>query len=492
MALSRIFQQAQQTPDKTAVVHDGVAVSYAQFAHRIDACRWYFAQQDLPPGTVAVIDVQNLLDAWVCGFALRGLGFTTAAVKDSGEVGKLGIGNIGCVVTVASGNRPAAARESAAHPWRALRMPADIGSADSRGPIVEWHETTIPGGHIMMTSGTTGAYKKVVRNAAVEALALPLHAEINDISEGSVVYIGNFGLWTAGGYRWPLITWSVGGTVVIHQGPDMHAPMIRHDMTHVFATPGTLPALMRASSGTLRRNDATRLLVTGGVMPRSMLAAAKRHLTNRVYSALASTEALTVAVTPLDQPDDLNWHRIHPSREVQVVDEAHNVLEPGNEGLVRVRIIDGLSGYLDDEEATRAFFRDGYFYPGDIGMFGADGRLSLRGRASDVVNVFGDKIATGPIEQALQDKLGAEGVCVVSINNAAGNDEIYVAIQTDHVLDPEEVKVAVNAELGTLKRLPVRAVFIKMLPRNEMGKIERVELKRQLAAAIADKRGRGV
>src|SRR5271169_558058 len=68
---------------------------------------------------------------------------------------------------------------------------------------------------------------------------------------------------------------------------------------------------------------------------------------------------------------------------------------------------------LDDEVATRAFFYDGYFYPGDLGMFGHDGRLSLRGRASDVINVLGDKIATDPIERALQDRLGAEGVCIL-------------------------------------------------------------------------------
>ena len=492
MAISRIFQQALRAPDKTAIIHDGVAVSYAQFARRIAACRQYFAQQDLPPGTVAIIDVQNLLDAWVIGFALRSIGLATVAVKDAGEVADLRIANIACVVTTRGEDRRTLECESADPPWRVIRMPAVTSLADSQESTGAWHETTMSGGHIMLTSGTTGRYKKVVRNAAMEALALPLHAQINDISEHSVVYVGNFGMWTAGGYRWPLITWSVGATVVIHQKPDMHEPLVRHDMTHVFATPGTLPALLHASNGTLRRNDATRLLVTGGMMPRALLTAVKRILTRRVYSALASTEALTVAVTPIEQPDDLNWHRIHPSREVQVVDEAHNVLAPGNEGLVRIRIIDGLHGYLDDEAATRAFFRDGYFYPGDLGMLGADGRLSLHGRASDVVNVFGDKIATGPIEQMLQDGLGAEGVCVVSLRNVAGNDEIYVAIQAGRPLDRAKVKVAVNAVLGTLKRLPARAVFIDKLPRNEMGKIERLKLKRQLTAMLADKSGRGV
>ena len=335
----------------------------------------------------------------------------------------------------------------------------------------------------MMTSGTTGAYKKVVRDAAMESLAIPLHAEINGISSRSVVYVANIGLWTAGGYRWPLITWSMGGTVVIHQAPDLHNPLARHDMTHIFTTPAMLEGLIGASKGELRRNDATRLLVTGGAMSQALLETAKRLVTCQVYSVLASTEALTLAVTPLERPDDLLWHRIHPSREVQVVDEAGTVLGPGREGLVRVCIIDGLSGYLDDEVATREFFHDGYFYPGDLGMFGDDGRLSLRGRASDVINILGDKIATHPIERALQDRLGADGVCILSIPNTEGDEEIHVLIQSSRKIDQAEIDAAGNAELRAIKRVPMRVSLIEELPRNEMGKIKRLELKRRLNPA---------
>ncbi|MEP7063350.1 MAG: class I adenylate-forming enzyme family protein [Betaproteobacteria bacterium] len=483
MVISAIIQQARQTPGKTAVVYNGVICSFTDFARRIDVAREYFAQWHLPRESVAVIDVENLADGWVFLLALRGLGVTTLAVREAEDIGKSGIRNIGCVVTSSAEQRTLPSRLGV-DVARVIRVPGSIGCADTQPAVLEIHDRTAhPGSHIMMTSGTTGAYKKILRDASVEAMAIPLHAEINAISVESVVYIANFGPWTAGGYRWPLITWSMGGTVIIHDQPDMHAPLLQHDVTHIFATPGTLGVLLGASNGALRRNDATRLLVTGGAMSQAMLAAAKRGVTRQVFSVLASTEALTLAVTPLDSPDDLHWHRIHPSREVQVVDEADNVLGRGREGLVRVRIIDGLAGYLDDEPATRAYFRDGYFYPGDIGLFGVDGRLSLRGRASDVINVLGDKIAVGPIEQALQDRLGAQGVCVLSMTTMDAGDEIVVVIQPHRPLEPAAIQVAVNAELGMVKRIPVRAVVIAKLPRNEMGKIERLVLRRQLILA---------
>ncbi|HEY5365482.1 MAG TPA: AMP-binding protein, partial [Casimicrobiaceae bacterium] len=280
MAISTIFRYAHETPDKTAVVHNDVACSYAQLAGRIEACRRHFARQDLPVGTVAVIDVECLLDAWVFGFALRSLGLTTCALRGPEAPGDLRVGTIGCVVTAAADNRPAPENTFGELPWRSVCVPSDLGLADVPIGPPEWHPAIAqPGGHIMMTSGTTGAYKRVMRSGEMETRTLPLHAEIYGMSERSVVYVSNFPLWTAGGYGWPLIAWHAGGTVIIHQGPDLHGPLLRHDITHIFATPGTLPSLLRASNGTLRRNDASRLFVTGGALSQATLAAAKRDLT---------------------------------------------------------------------------------------------------------------------------------------------------------------------------------------------------------------------
>jgi acyl-coenzyme A synthetase/AMP-(fatty) acid ligase len=481
VAIAKIFDKAQQRPGDTAVVYNGAAYSYGFFAQCIEVSRQYLAQQQIPTDSVAVLAEASLLDGWILGLALRTLGLTTFAARNDDEIAKLGAARVGCVVTAAPPGSIDLAQRAADSSWRVIRVPSEVGLAATHCALpTATARNARPGGHIMMTSGTTGAYKMVLRDAAMEELAIPLHAEINGITEQSIVYVSNFGLWTAGGYRWPLITWSTGGTVVIHQARDLHSPLARHDLTHMFSTPSMLAALLRASGATLRRNDSMRLLITGGALTRALLAAAKRDVTQQVFSVLAASEVLTLAVTPLDHPDDLLWHRIHPSREVQVVDEAGNVLGPGTEGLIRVRIIDGLTGYLDDETTTREFFRDGFFYTGDLGLFGPDGRLSLRGRASDVINVLGDKIATGSVERTLQDRLGVEGVCIVSIQNAAGEDEIYLVVQSARPIELAKITAAGGDKLAKIRRVPVRVVFRDKLPRNEMGKIQRLVLKQQL------------
>lgn len=485
MVISRIFAQARDTPHKIAAVHNGVACRYADFARRIAQRRAFLARQSLAAGSIALIDVESMLEAWITSFALRSLGHDTLAVPGVDDPRVPRVRRAAFVVVVDDARARAATRVPS---LRTIRIPASTNaSGDDHGAPLAAPSAKL-GGNIMMTSGTTGEYKLVVRDADAEASLLPLHVEINAMSADSVVHVANFGLWTAGGYRWPLIAWSVGATVVMHDAPDAHAPLGRHDLTHIFATPNTVAHLLRAPAGELRRNDATRLLVTGGAMPPAMLAEARERVTSQVYSVLASTEALTLSVTPVATADDLLWHRIHPSRTVEVADDDGNVLAPGREGLVRVKILDGLRGYLDDPEATRAFFREGYFYPGDLGVFGDDGRLSMRGRASDVINLFGDKIATGPLEQALERTLGVDAVCVVAIDGARGDSAIYVVIERGGGLAPADVAAAAKAELRVFRRLQIRAVLVDRLPRNAMGKIDRRVLRRELAATIE---GRG-
>ena len=38
------------------------------------------------------------------------------------------------------------------------------------------------------------------------------------------------------------------------------------------------------------------------------------------------------------------------------------------------------------------FVRDGYFYPGDLGVLDGNGRLALYGRTTDVLSFMGDKV----------------------------------------------------------------------------------------------------
>jgi acyl-CoA synthetase (AMP-forming)/AMP-acid ligase II len=166
---------------------------------------------------------------------------------------------------------------------------------------------------------------------------------------------------------------------------------------------------------------------------------------------------------------------------VEVVDDAGELAPAGQIGRVRVRLADNVRGYLDDEAATARFFGDGCFYTGDLGVFGPDGRLGLHGRVTEVINVDGDKVATAPIEAALQDRLGAEGVCVFSLQGDDAGEDVHIAIQSRRPIGRDELAGALRGHLPRFTRADVH--FVAALPRNAAGKVDRRALRRQIMSA---------
>src|SRR6185503_15962210 len=75
-----------------------------------------------------------------------------------------------------------------------------------------------PGGHILLTSGTTGTFKMVLMSPAVDAVFLRRKADVIGMSQDTVLSVFDFTAWTAIGYRWAASPWIVGGTVLIDQG----------------------------------------------------------------------------------------------------------------------------------------------------------------------------------------------------------------------------------------------------------------------------------
>jgi len=92
MITQLIFQWAEQTPERTAVIYNGKARSYRSFARAIAVARSYFARRGyLGPG-YAVLTVSNTMIFWIFSLALRSLGLTTVCVNSPAILRKLGSG----------------------------------------------------------------------------------------------------------------------------------------------------------------------------------------------------------------------------------------------------------------------------------------------------------------------------------------------------------------------------------------------------------------
>jgi acyl-coenzyme A synthetase/AMP-(fatty) acid ligase len=476
MVIEKIFQQARLAPEKIALYYGLRPISYAAFAAWIAYAREFLKATNLPAEGVAVLDTVSLLDAWVLGFALRSLGLTTVAVRSLDQLADLALPRSGCIVTAIS-DRPLQIPASLDN-FKLLRIEPHSYMGVAAGELPDLPRGTPVGGHILLTSGTTGTSKKVLVADAHLADALARRAAVYELPENPVVNVFNYGQWTGVGYKLPSCVWSMGGTVVIYQGDDPHRSLDIPRLTHAIFNTTTLSNMLKAPPGELRRRDTMRIVFGAGPLPHALAVEAKAKLTPNLYTCIASTETGTWTMTRIDGQDDLRLHRVHPSIDVRVVDAQGRPLPPGESGEIRIATVDGVTGYLGDAEATRIFFRDGYFHSGDLGVFHADGRLELLGRITNVINIDGGKVAVEPIEAALQNRLDADAVCVFATPNAAGTEELHVAIESRRKIAQATLAPALQAEL---KGYPhARVHFVSAIPRNAPAKIDRAALKRLL------------
>src|SRR5262249_22824024 len=77
-----------------------------------------------------------------------------------------------------------------------------------------------------------------------------------------------------------------------------------------------------------------------------------------------------------------------PGHRVEIVDEEGQVLPERRIGEIVVEGPSVAGGYFGDESASRAAFRAGKLFTGDLGYF-ADGRLYVCGRSKDLIILRG-------------------------------------------------------------------------------------------------------
>ncbi len=473
-----VFRHAQRAPDKVALHYLGRRISYGEFAYWIAFARDSLARQELRPGSiVALVSVSDIFDGWVLRFALQTLGLTTVDLANPDELRACSFQNVSGVITTIHG-QPIGARDVE---YKLIRISEPIFSGREAGPVPEMSTMDGPvGGHILLTSGTTGHRKKVLRDAEGTSGEAKHRYAVYGISEDSVFHALDFAAWSAAGYLLPIWTWSAGATAVCHRGDGLQRSFELGRITHAIATPQKLEQLLAAPRGELRFHPELHLFATAAPLTAALASAVKSRLTPNVFQLLGSTEGKTVGLTRINGPDDLNAHVLVSGSGVQIVDDGDKPLPARRVGAIRVRPNDGVKGYLDDEEASRQFFRDGYFYPGDLGEIRSDGRLVLHGRTTSTINLGGEKRPVEIIEQLLQDSLSLDGICLISVE-----DELHILIQSRRPIGKNQIMKAFTRITGVESLPGAHFQYVNSIPRNEMGKIDRPAIRQRISAMRA-------
>ncbi|ODU10642.1 MAG: AMP-dependent synthetase [Pseudonocardia sp. SCN 73-27] len=141
------------------------------------------------------------------------------------------------------------------------------------------------------------------------------------------------------------------------------------------------------------------------------------------------------------------------------------------------------AGYLGDAAATAESFVGGRFRTGDLGRLD-DGRLTVLGRADDVVVTGGEKVAPAAVERVLSAQPGIADVCVVGVPDAEWGAVVAAAVVADENFRRDRAAAAVRAEIGRAA-VPHRWLTVAEIPLRGIGKPDRAEVRRLLSATAA-------
>ncbi len=175
--------------------------------------------------------------------------------------------------------------------------------------------------------------------------------------------------------------------------------------------------------------------------------------------------------------------------EIGIMNSSGRLLPTGEEGEIAVRGPTVVSGYVDNPEATRAAFQDGWFRTGDSGRLDADGNLFLTGRLKEIINRGGEKIIPAEIDAVIGTHPAVLEAAAFAVPHRTLGEDVACAVVLRGGNEPRvsaiELRRYAAQRLASFK-VPHRIRFVNEIPRGEIGKPQRRLLTEKFGGAIAD------
>lgn len=166
-----------------------------------------------------------------------------------------------------------------------------------------------------------------------------------------------------------------------------------------------------------------------------------------------------------------------PSTDIRIIDKEGKQLGLNEPGEILAKGPQVMKGYYKRPEETAKAINDGWLFTGDIGQIDEDGFLKIVDRKKDMILVSGFNVFPNEIEDVLiaHPKILEVGAIGIPDEHSGEIVKVFI-VKKDKSLTEKEVKAYAKENLTGYKR-PKVIVFIKELPKSNVGKILRRELR---------------
>jgi acyl-CoA synthetase (AMP-forming)/AMP-acid ligase II len=266
------------------------------------------------------------------------------------------------------------------------------------------------------------------------------------------------------------------------------AMMLEHRMSHAFASPSLLAALVRHPDVQGADWSALRSIMVGGAPITDATARAAREVFGAVlFQGYGQTEAVPLAImgpeewfaqvpgsTPLRAAG-----RVAPYAQVEIRDQDGNPCPIGQDGEIVGRVEGQMHGYWGDPALSKTRLIDGWVHTRDIGRLDHNGFLYVLDRADDMIISGGFNIWPAELETVIADLPGVLEVAVFGIPHPRWGETpmAVVSIEPNAALTAEQVTTSCAMRLGSYKKPTVVEFTTDPLPKSVVGKLLRKQLR---------------
>jgi fatty-acyl-CoA synthase len=305
----------------------------------------------------------------------------------------------------------------------------------------------------------------------------------------------------AWGFPWAA---TLAGVKQVYPGrydPAMLLRLIKTEgVTFTHGVPTILQMLLNAAAEAKTDLAGLKMVIGGSALPKSL---AKQALAAGIdiFAGYGMSETGPIAAVAHLESKDLCGD---PDSEVEVRTKA------GRAGpLVDLRIVDpdmkdvphdGKSsgeivlrspwltqGYFDNPDSSEQLWAGGYLHTSDVAVVTPDGYVHITDRLKDVIKTGGEWVSSLQVEDLITQCPGAAEAAVVGVKDDRWGERPLALVIKDAGTANELTDAAIKAHLKTFAdkgiiskyAIPEKILFIDKLPKTSVGKINKMELRKQ-------------
>ncbi len=350
---------------------------------------------------------------------------------------------------------------------------------------------------LYFTSGTVGYPKMVMHTHASYGIGHTITARYwQDLKPGDVHWTISDTGWAKAAWGKLFGQWTVGATVVqMNMGkpdPELILDTIARRGITTFCAPPTLYRMLVLAD--LRRHDLSRLrhcLSAGEPLNPEVIRIWEEGTDGlTIYDGYGQTETVNLVANYRCLPVRAgSMGKPTPGFDVEVVDEAGDVVGAGEEGHIAVRVaperpVGMFAGYWKDPDATAAAFHGEWYLTGDKARRDEDGYFWFEGRADDIITSAAYRIGPFEVESALVEHPAVAEAAVVGRDDPERTQIVtaFVILSPGHEPSGELARGLQDHVKRTTApyKYPREIHFVDQLPKTVSGKIRRGELRERL------------